>query len=62
MREAVDTPDVPLISRVVDDTLGIFLELFDDGRNEVLKEWIKKIRLFLIFVELAGRDILAVKQ
>lgn len=41
MCEAVDTPDVPLVSRVVDDPLGIFLELFDDGCNEVLKEWIK---------------------
>jgi hypothetical protein len=45
----------------VDDTLGIFLELFDDGSNEVLKKWIKQIRLFLIFVELAGRDTLEVK-
>lgn len=60
MCEAVDTPDVPLVSRVVDDPLGIFLELFDDGCNEVLKEWIKQIRLFLIFVKLGGRDTLAV--
>jgi hypothetical protein len=61
MRETVDTPDVPLVSRVVDDALGVFLELFDDGRNEVLKEWIQQIRLFLIFVELGERDILTVK-
>jgi hypothetical protein len=61
MREAVDTPGVPLVSRVADDALGIFLELFDNGRNEVLKEWIKQIRLFLIFVELSGRHTLAVK-
>lgn len=60
MCEAVDTPDVPLVSRVVDDPLGIFLELFDDGCNEVLKEWIKQIRLFLIFVKLGGRDTLTV--
>jgi len=43
MRETVDTPDVPLVSRVADDALGVFLELFDDRRNEILKEWIEQI-------------------
>jgi hypothetical protein len=53
MGETVDTRDVPLVSRVLDNALSITFELFDDGRDEVLEEWIEQIRLFLIFVKLS---------
>jgi len=53
MGKTVDTPNIPLVSRVLDDILSIPFELFNDGRYELLEECIKQIGLFLIFVELS---------